>query len=427
MPKYLEKRRRRWYAVLDVPKDLRSKFGGKPRFVQSLQTESLSVAEVRVLPLVADWKRAIADARGQDEASRPALVAKALQWRDDLQKSQHDDDVAFEVHSLIQDELIALDHRDRKSAEVAAKIAYGESYPLDRDVEAWIASQEVEPKTRDMKRSDVRRFLERFKFSHEVTRSAVMTWAHNLQASDGLKPATVRRIISACRGYWDYLHTIGHLSDQEAAFDKVSPKKPAKTKAAIKDVRQAFLADDIPRLLVGALEKNDKELAQLIWLAVWTGCRIEELCSLKVGDVHANYFAVTDAKTSAGLREVPIHPRLAPLLNHLCHNSPDGYVLPSLTFNKYDDRSNAIGKRFGRLKSSLGFDHRFVFHSLRKTVTTELENAGVPENVAADIVGHDKKTITYGLYSKGNKLDVLQQAIRKLRYNIAPQIERNLY
>ena len=36
--------------------------------------------------------------------------------------------------------------------------------------------------------------------------------------------------------------------------------------------------------------------------------------------------------------------------------------------------------------------------SLRKTVVTILENAGVPENVVADIVGHEKTTRIYGLY-----------------------------
>jgi hypothetical protein len=42
-----------------------------------------------------------------------------------------------------------------------------------------------------------------------------------------------------------------------------------------------------------------------------------------------------------------------------------------------------------------------VFHSISKTVVTLLENAGVSENVAADIVGHEKPRITYGLYSGG--------------------------
>jgi hypothetical protein len=38
------------------------------------------------------------------------------------------------------------------------------------------------------------------------------------------------------------------------------------------------------------------------------------------------------------------------------------------------------------------------------------------ENVAADIIGHDKPTMTYGLYSGGNSLAVKQAAIEKLSY-----------
>ena len=56
--------------------------------------------------------------------------------------------------------------------------------------------------------------------------------------------------------------------------------------------------------------------------------------------------------------------------------SQDGYLLSGLTFNKYGDRSNAIGKRFGRLKQSLGFSEKKVFHSIRKTVVTLLEDGG---------------------------------------------------
>ncbi len=57
-----------------------------------------------------------------------------------------------------------------------------------------------------------------------------------------------------------------------------------------------------------------------------------------------------------------------------------------------------------------------VFHSIRKTVVTILENAGVPENVVADIVGHEKTTMTYGLYSGGTTLAVKREALDKLAY-----------
>ena len=66
MPSYLQKRRRRWYAILEIPKALRPHFG-KHRFIQSLETESRTIAERRVLSVVAWWKQEIANARNEPD------------------------------------------------------------------------------------------------------------------------------------------------------------------------------------------------------------------------------------------------------------------------------------------------------------------------------------------------------------------------
>lgn len=65
----------------------------------------------------------------------------------------------------------------------------------------------------------------------------------------------------------------------------------------------------------------------------------------------------------------------------------------------------------------LGHGPDRVFHSIRKTVATQLENAGVPENVSTDILGHEKKTMTYGLYSGGSSLKVKAEALEKVNYS----------
>jgi hypothetical protein len=57
-----------------------------------------------------------------------------------------------------------------------------------------------------------------------------------------------------------------------------------------------------------------------------------------------------------------------------------------------------------------------VFPSIRGTVATLLENASVLENVAAGIIGHEKPTMTYGLYSGNASLAVKRKAIEKLVY-----------
>jgi integrase len=170
------------------------------------------------------------------------------------------------------------------------------------------------------------------------------------------------------------------------------------------------------KLLDAAIARGDDQLADLIRLGMWTGCRIEELCALKVEQVKGDYFAVEDAKTKAGWRDVPIHSELRQAMARLVDQSKDGCVLSGLTVNKYGDRSNGIGKRFGRMKASLGFGPQHVFHSIRKTVVTILENASVPENIVADIVGHEKTTMTYGLYSGGVSLAVKRDALDKLAY-----------
>jgi integrase len=108
-------------------------------------------------------------------------------------------------------------------------------------------------------------------------------------------------------------------------------------------------------------------------------------------------------------------------MRRLVKASAGGFVLSGLSLNKYDDRGNAIGKRFGHMKRSLGFGEDRVFHSIRKTVATLLEDAGVAENVAADILGHEKPRITYGLYSGGTSLKTKHAAIETLAYSVAPR------
>ena len=112
-------------------------------------------------------------------------------------------------------------------------------------------------------------------------------------------------------------------------------------------------------------------------MAAHTGARIEELCSLKLEQVLADRFKIEDAKTEAGWRIIPIHDDIKQLVARLKDESTDGYLISGLTFNQYQDRSNAIGKRFGRLKTSLGYGNDYVFHSFRKGLARQLEAHGV--------------------------------------------------
>ncbi len=66
--------------------------------------------------------------------------------------------------------------------------------------------------------------------------------------------------------------------------------------------------------------------------------------------------------------------------------------------------------------AALVFGPDLVFHSIRSTLAALLQNAGVGENVAADILGHEKPWITYGLDSRIALFTVKHEAIEKLAY-----------
>lgn len=413
MPKYLQKRRRRWYAVVEIPKALQPKFGGQKRFFQSLGTESQTEAERLVLPVVARWKAEIEAARTGSRKPVEDILALALRYRHGREDG---DEGGREVRDdLIDNKARDLEYINPELANDFYRVAKGQSVPLGRYVDDWLAGLKNEPKTKDMKRTDVMRFVDRFKFSHKVDRRGIRIWAHELQ-EDGKAPATVTRIISACRVFWDYLNRAGHVQCDTEMFEGAIQKAPSKSKQVQAEKRQTFSSGDLGRLVLEADRQGDEQLHDLIWLAIWTGCRIEEMCSFTLAQVLPDRLVVEDAKSPAGNREVPIHPKINGLLQRLKQTSSDGYLLSALTKNKYGDRSNAIGKRFGRLKKGLGFDRRFVFHSIRKSVATEFENQGVPENVAADILGHEKKTMTYGTYSGGTSFEVKREAMERLRY-----------
>ena len=86
MPKHLQQRRRRWYAILGITKDVRRHFDGRRMFVRSLGTESLTEAECLKLPVIARWKAEIEEAKtGKPSRLKRDFIAQALEWRAELE------------------------------------------------------------------------------------------------------------------------------------------------------------------------------------------------------------------------------------------------------------------------------------------------------------------------------------------------------
>lgn len=59
----------------------------------------------------------------------------------------------------------------------------------------------------------------------------------------------------------------------------------------------------------------------------YTGAKIEELCTIKVSDVMEDTIKINDSKTSAGIRSIPIHRHIRPVIERLKTTSTDGYLM----------------------------------------------------------------------------------------------------
>ena len=57
-----------------------------------------------------------------------------------------------------------------------------------------------------------------------------------------------------------------------------------------------------------------------------------------------------------------------------------------------------------------------MFHSLRNTFATRMENLGVPKNHISQLMGHEDGYMALDVYSGGLAIEPLRESMRKLRY-----------
>jgi integrase len=407
----IELRGNTWFATLHVPKDVRETIG-RSKLIRTLKTADRKLAQERAMAVVAEWKALIRNARGSTGMATGGVVdsftREALVWRDGVVSSREQE--AMEL--LVTDRAEELERsKGYPAAKAFADIALGVSTPIEPLVEPWAASiAGLAEKTRALYIPVVRKMAARFKTLEAVDRKAVRAWILELQGA--LSGATIQRNLGACQNMWEWCQA------RDLVDIDFTPFKGHKVKVK-KQSYVPFTPAEVVTLWKMALERDNQPLADLIQLGAYTGGRIEELCQTRVEHVTTRRsILIPGTKTEAAIREVPIHSGIKKLVSRLVKESNDGYLIPSTANNSRGNRGDPLGKAFGRLKDELGYkgDRTHVFHSTRKTLTTLLENAGVPENVAADIVGHQKNTMTYGLYSGGNSLEVKREALEKARY-----------
>ena len=254
-----------------------------------------------------------------------------------------------------------------------------------------------------------------------LTRATVAAWLDTMSLSSKTKA----QYLLAGSTFWQWAikhdtHWRSDYSEKDSPFTgQELPKVRAKDKA--ESARKAFTTEEIESLYAAAKLSGNDTLCDLIMLGSYTGCRIEEIAQLREDSIITvegiRTFKISDSKTVAGIREIPIHPSLAEVVDRLIDKSTDGFLLPSSSGNKYGIRSDPHSKAFSRLKTAQGFGSRHVFHSVRAMVVTLLVCAGVPGPTVANIVGHETGLVTFDVYDEGASPKQKQAALSNLDFN----------
>ncbi len=242
---------------------------------------------------------------------------------------------------------------------------------------------------------------------------------HLLTPTSGLKRPTAKRYVSSLSSFWRWLEARGLAELNPWLMQGVGKKSKRGDEPT--NGRGQWSDDALIKVLSGRHSARYTDtLHDLVKLALATGARLDELCSLKIADVCKRddgwWITVTKGKTKAAQRDVPVHDSAVHVLTRRLKRVKtflfDGLV-PGGPDNK---RSWNVSKAFGHYTHTLELgEERQVFHSLRNTFIEAMEGAEVPISTTSLIVGHARQSMTYGHYSKGQRVQ-LREAINKLHY-----------
>lgn len=425
--KYLVRQYNTYSVVVEVPKRLQAKAGRK-RFKKSLGTDSLAEANSRKHFYVDQFHRQIArleEGGSEIDAARAREAAEFRQVLDSHNRNWHEDEQGREW-SEHEEELDRLRERareilDESGAEAAERFyrsAIGEATLLRDQYPLWLGEVQHAGQTKSQHESTIARFMDWAGESvsvEEVSRKKAGAYVSEILNGSGLARATVRRHVSSLSTLWQWLVGRGIASENPWRGQQLGKKgDPAE--------RRGLSNQSLLKLLRGSYStpKFAQLLSDLLRLALLHGARLEELCALKLADVSRRedgyWIIITSGKTRAAKREIPVHALATQIIVRRMRDG-DEYLFAGLQPGGPDGkRSWFVSKAYGRFRKQVGVTgDKEDFHALRNTFITCMEGLEVPESTVKLLVGHRRQSITYGLYSKGDQVQ-LRKTIEKLDY-----------
>lgn len=443
---FLTRKGQTWYVRLMVPKAHREQLG-RTKYIMSLRTRDKAEANRLKHGVLAALKRRMADdlaGLSQSPKSARALLQFAEDERRRIDRGELDQEqaeVTFDVavEHFLEEERKRLGtdpetghplttDTDTRIIRAAHDVLAGAGVTLlERAGELYL--EEVAPTIRNQTLQEKRRHIEKLTAClgaatdvQSINRRVAGRFVNQVLMREGKAPKTVKDAIGHLSAFFGWLERRGEV--EANPFYRVSGSVRESTRGAAPK-RRPWTNEELGTIL--NLVPVEDPLWSMVAIAAYSGMRREEVARLRVEDVTEHSWSIREGKTQAAVRTVPIHPALRPLAKSLAASSDDGYLIPGLLSGGTDDkRGHLVGKRFTQLRKTAGITDRAVnFHTLRNTFLQRCEEGEIPLATAKLLAGHQRTDLTYGGYSPGASLPILDKAIRKVTYGAVDDLVRS--
>lgn len=161
-----------------------------------------------------------------------------------------------------------------------------------------------------------------------------------------------------------------------------------------------FTTRQINKVWRSSIEEKD-----IVLILLYTGMRIGELINLKKKEVKLKrkYFNITSSKTESGIRIIPIHDAIFPIVIKLM-DQPGNYLLPYRTYAKASARFSIAMKKMHMKHTS---------HDCRHTVRSILNERDGNQAAIDRLLGHRSQSIGDAVYTHV-RLPQLRRTIKLL-------------
>ena len=211
--------------------------------------------------------------------------------------------------------------------------------------------------------------------------------------STGLSYSSCKKVRTLISQLFDYSIINCWCTTNYAKFLNLGHNKPVRP-------HKPFTTQAINRLW-----RLESPLHDIPLVLLYTGMRASELINLKARDVNRKQHTlkITSAKTKSGIRTIPIHDRIWPIIA----NRLDAiYVI-------HECRTySSLSREFNKAMRAINGKH--TTHDCRHTFATRLDNEGANYNAKRLLLGHASGNVTDGVYTH-KSLGQLRKAIRLLK------------